>query len=91
MKTRPVFHWIIQSIRRLSVVAAAVLIIAGYLLLLNYFGKLYGAGQGWDNPLLWFACAISALVALVAICWAFTRLAWRVAGRISDKRSRSNS
>lgn len=81
MPKRTITDWIIQGFRRLSVVVAAVLIILGYLYLLNYFGNLYGAGQGWDNSLLWFACALSALVVLVAICWALTKLVWLATGR----------
>lgn len=81
MTKRPLTRYIIQGLRRLSVVIAAVLIILGYLLLLNFFGELYGAGNGWDNPLLWFACAFSALTVLVAMCWALTKLAGRFAGR----------
>jgi H+/Cl- antiporter ClcA len=65
------------------VVAAAALLIVGYLFLLNAFGELYGAGQGWDNPLIWLACALSALVVLVVACWALTRFAWWITGRKS--------
>ena len=84
----PVHRWIIQSARRASVVAAAALLILGYLFLLNAFGELYGAGQGWNNPLLWLACALSALVVLVAVCWILTRFVWWISGRNSINQKR---
>ena len=86
MERGPAFRWIIQSIRRLSVVAAAALLVVGYLVLLNAFGELFGAGRGWDEPLLWFACALSALAVLVAICWILTRIARRIFGLESDRK-----
>ena len=82
MPKRKIKNTIIQAIRRLTVVAAATLIIVSYVYLLNFFGNVYGAGQGWDNPLLWFGSAMSALIVVVAISWILTKLVrWLAASR----------
>ena len=65
--------YIIQAIRRLTVVIAAATIILAYIALLNLFGGLFGAGKGWDNPLRWFASAVSALIVVFAASWLLTR------------------
>ena len=65
---------IIRIIRRLTVVAAAAVIILSYIFLLNYFSEMFGAGQGWGNPLSWFSSAIVSLVAVFFACWFLTKV-----------------
>lgn len=64
---------IIRTIRRVTVVVAATTIILTYIYLLNYFAELFGAGQGWGNPLLWFASAMVALAVVFSTCWLLTK------------------
>ena len=72
--------YIIRTIRRLTVVIAATVIILPYIYLLNYFGEMFGAGQGWGNPLSWFSSAVVALVTVFFACWLLTKVfQWLVA------------
>lgn len=77
--------YIKQTVRRFTVVVTAVAIIVGYLYLLNYFGEIFGAGQGWDNPLLWFVCALSALIVVCIVCWVLAKTTRWIASRVMNR------
>ena len=77
--------YIIRTIRRLTVVIAATVIILSYIYLLNYFGEMFGTGQGWGNPLLWFSSAVMALVIVFSACWFLTKVFQWLASKFKSR------